>query len=313
LEIAVRPLQEADLAIADHVFRMAFGTFLGIPDPASFMGDADLVRTRWRNDPTAAFGAYRNDELVGSNFATNWGSFGFFGPLTVRPDMWDQGIAQRLLQPVMELFARWGTRQVGLFTFPHSPKHIALYQKFGFWPQYLTMVMMKTIEPSEPNSEYSAYSAIPAQERGAILDDCRSLTNAIFPGLDVTREIESVAKQRLGDTVLIRQAAQVIAFAVCHIGGGSEAGSGSTYVKFGAVRPEARTSETFNTLLTACENIAVSRGAQQLVAGINLARHEAYRAMLDRGFRIFLPGIAMLRPNEPGYNRADCFVIDDWR
>jgi hypothetical protein len=37
--------------------RLAFGTFLGMPEPTSFMGDASYVRARWRADPTAAFGA----------------------------------------------------------------------------------------------------------------------------------------------------------------------------------------------------------------------------------------------------------------
>src|SRR3712207_2483167 len=57
----------------------------------SFMGDADLVGTRWRAAPDAAFGAYIDGALVGSNFAADWESFGFFGPLTVRPDLWDRG------------------------------------------------------------------------------------------------------------------------------------------------------------------------------------------------------------------------------
>ena len=35
--------------------------------------------------------------------------------------------------------------------------------------------------------------------------------------------------------------------------------------------------------------------------------------MLDRGFRATLQGVAMQLANAPGYNRADCFVIDDWR
>jgi hypothetical protein len=34
---------------------------------------------------------------VGSNFATCWGSVGFFGPLTTRPDLWESGIGQRLV------------------------------------------------------------------------------------------------------------------------------------------------------------------------------------------------------------------------
>jgi hypothetical protein len=49
--VAIRPLLEADLGAADHVMRLAFGTFLKLPDPLQFMGDADFVRTRWRADP----------------------------------------------------------------------------------------------------------------------------------------------------------------------------------------------------------------------------------------------------------------------
>jgi hypothetical protein len=42
-------------------------------------------------------------------------------------------------------------------------------------------------------------------------------------------------------------------------------------------------------------------------------RHQAYRHMINRGFRTFLEGVAMLRPNEPGYDRGGFFVIDDLR
>jgi len=36
--------------------------------------------------------------------------------------------------------------------------------------------------------------------------------------------------------------------------------------------------------------------------------------MLARGYRSdLMQGIIMARPNEPGYNRPDVFVIDDWR
>src|SRR5438067_1016575 len=80
--VVIRPLTEADLADADRVFRVAFGTFLGVPEPRQFFGDAEFVRTRWRSGNDAAFAAVREDRLVGSNFGTNWGSVGFFGPLT---------------------------------------------------------------------------------------------------------------------------------------------------------------------------------------------------------------------------------------
>jgi len=57
------------------------------------------------------------------------------------------------------------------------------------------------------------------------------------------------------------------------------------------------------------------RGPRQprIVAGMNTARHEAYRMMLARGFHTDATGIAMHRLNQPAYNRPGVFVIDDWR
>jgi predicted N-acetyltransferase YhbS len=96
-DVTVRPLQEADLGEADRIMRLAFGTFLGLPDPMAFMGDADHVRTRWAADPACALAAEVDGRLVGTNFVTRWGSVGFFGPLTVDPSLWDKGVSRALL------------------------------------------------------------------------------------------------------------------------------------------------------------------------------------------------------------------------
>lgn len=154
-DISVRPLREEDLPVADRIMRLAFGTFLGLPDPRTFMGDADYVRTRSLADNVAAFGAEIDGALAGSNFATTWGSLGFFGPLTIRPDLWDRRVASCLLERTMECFAGLGIRHAGLFTFAHSPKHVHLYQKFGFWPRYLTAVMSKLVTETRPAAQWS--------------------------------------------------------------------------------------------------------------------------------------------------------------
>jgi N-acetylglutamate synthase-like GNAT family acetyltransferase len=75
-------------------------------------------------------------QLVGSNFMANWGSAGFFGPLTVRPDCWNKAIAKKILNNTMKIFERLGTKHIGLFTFANSPKRVHLYQKFDFWPDF---------------------------------------------------------------------------------------------------------------------------------------------------------------------------------
>ncbi|HET8696547.1 MAG TPA: GNAT family N-acetyltransferase [Gammaproteobacteria bacterium] len=312
-QISVRPLRESDLDGADRIMRLAFGTFLGLPDPGTFMGDAGFVRTRWRADPAAAFGADAGETLVGSNFAAHWGSVGFFGPLTVHPNFWDRGVAKALMEPVMQCFERWGTRHAGLFTFAHSAKHVGLYQRFGFWPRFLTAIMSKRVQPAGRKSEWTTLSAVPQPEQLATLAACRELTDAVLEGLNVGSEIRAIAEQGLGDTVLVFDGGRLVGLAACHHGPGTEAGGGTCYVKFGAVRPGPAARVSFGRLLDACEEFAAANGLSRLEAGNNTARHEAYRSMLERGFRTDLQGLAMQRPNDAGYNRPGAFVIDDWR
>lgn len=310
--VVVRQLEEADLSEADRIFRLAFGTQLRMPDPAHAFGDADYIRTRWRADPASAFGAEVDGRLVATEFVTNWGSVGFFGPLSVHPDYWGRGIAQRLLVPTMELFAKWGTRHEGLFTFAESGKHIGLYQKFGFWPKFLTAIMEAPARNVEREISASTYSDASQGGREDLLRACAGLTGAVYPGLDVRREIQAIDTQRLGETLLLREGKRLEALAVCHCGPGTEGGSGTCYVKFGAVRPGPNAPKTFDRLLDACQDLAASRNLKKVVAGANLAREEAYRAMIARGYRTGFQGVAMEK-GAPGYNRSGVYLIDDWR
>jgi GNAT superfamily N-acetyltransferase len=297
---------------AERICRLAFGTFFGVPEPETFWADRDYVYARTRAAHVAAFGAMIDDRLVGSNFATQWGSVGFFGPLTVSPENWDRGVAQRLLDATMDLFEAWGTRHAGLFTFAQSAKHVGLYQKYGFWPRFLTAVMTSPVRP-DSGPPPLRLSALDEAGRVSALAAVRDLTDAVYPGLDVSREIASVLAQGLGDIVLTDDADGLQGVAICHVGAGTEAGSGTCYVKFGAVRPGPGTEERFGLLIDACQALAAELGASALVAGANAGRDRAWRALAGRGFRRNLQGVAMHRPNEPGYSTSDSFVIDDWR
>jgi predicted N-acetyltransferase YhbS len=313
MHITVRPLRESDLPQADRIFRLAFGTFNGLPDPGRFGGDMDKIRTRWLADPAAAFGAEVEGELIGSNFVTHWGSVGYFGPLTVRPDYWDRGVGQKLLEPALALLSTWGCRHTGLYTYSGSPKHLALYQKFGFWPRALTAIMSKEVCPVALPGKISLYAQAPADDRPGLAAACAGLTDAIYAGLEVSREIQALADQQLGDTVLVWDDAGLAGFAAVHAGTGSEAGSGACFIKFGAARPGTRVRMDFDRLLTACESYAASRGAGTLTAGVSLARKPAFEQMRARGFRIDIVGVCLHKPNEPGYHRPEAFVMDDWR
>jgi predicted N-acetyltransferase YhbS len=309
----IRPLREADLPAADHIMRVAFGTLVRVPEPAAFFGDATWVPNRWRADPNAAWAAEREGEVLGSIFLTRWGSFAFVGPLTVRPDRWGRGIGSQLMESAMNHLTQGGIRLAGLFTGPQSPGHIGLYQKFGFWPRYLTAVMSKPVESACPGPRRDHYSELSENEKTTYLQACRDICNSLFEGLDPTPEVRAIEALGLGDTVLVRDGSELMGFAACHQGPRTEAGSGTCYLKFAAVRPQGDAGHWFAELLAASEAFTASQGASRLTAGVNTSRHEAYQGMLQRGFRTDLLGVAMHRPDEPGFSRPGLYVLDDWR
>ena len=292
---------------------VAFGTFLGVPDPANFGEGIDHVKTRWLADPNAAFGAEADGELVGSSFVTRWGSFGFLGPVTVRPDLWDRGIAKLLLEPTIELLNKWSVRHAGLFTFAHSPKHLGLYQKFGFWPRFLTLLMSKTVQSRDAFGKWSRFSDVPDVEMERCLTKCRGLTDSVYEGLDLEREILAVRNQKLGDTILLWDGELLVGIAACHCGPGTEAGRDTCYIKFGAVRSGSSAENLFDRLLSTCEELAAMKGMTHVLVGVNSANHNAYRRMIARGFRADFQGVLMLRPNESAFDRPDRYVLCDLR
>ena len=313
--VRISSLRESELGEAARIVRLAFGTFLGLPDPMQFMGDRDLMTPRWRARNTRVLGAHVDGRLVGSNVITRWGSFGFFGPLTVLPELWDHGVAQRLLESTVRVLDGWKLRRSGLFTFAHSAKHVGLYSKFGFWPGYLTALMRyapATGERAAKGSAPALLSALKKSQREEAIRACARLTNQIEKGLDLSDEIRAALGQGIGDVVMIHSRSKIDGFAVCMAGPGSEGGTKACYVKFGMVRGDDAADARFDRLLDAIDGFAFSRGSD-VEAGVSLARRNAYARMRTHGYKAMTQGVAMQRPHGDGFNRADVYAMDDWR
>ena len=310
--IRIRGLEESELPEANRVLRMAFGTFLKAEDPAALFPGRDLVSTRWRADPSSAIAAEHEGKLVGTNFVANWGSFGFFGPITVLPEYWGRKVAQLLLDRTMSVFDDWSISHRGLLTFPDSPKHIHLYEKYGFRAGHLIPVLGKDVSP-QTGAEYTRLSALSEQDRLGAINACGQLTREILDGLDLKKELGAVLEQKIGETCLIFEASTLVAFAICHCGPNTEAGDNTCYVKFGAVRPSGKESTHFKRLLQACEALAAEQRLSLLSVGVNMGRWKAYSQLTGSGFRTRFTGVAMETRPERSYNRPEVYIIDDWR
>ena len=270
----IRPLTKDDLAQARRIFSTAFGTFLGAPDPDHFWADRDYVYGRFGAENVASFAAEIDGEFVGSNFATRWGSVGFFGPNTVDPKAQGRDMGKSLVEAVTNQFDEWGVKHGGLCTFPQSPLHIALYGKFGYRARFLTPIMAASARIVGDAGAWSRYSDLPEGQRREVERASRELTDVLYDGLDLCAEIRTVSARGLGDTLLLWEGASRLAgFAVCHWGPASEAGEGCCYVKFGAVRPGAGDAGRFEALLDACGSLRRgSRNAERAGRGESRSR-----------------------------------------
>ncbi|MGH8014120.1 MAG: GNAT family N-acetyltransferase [Candidatus Binataceae bacterium] len=314
MSVTIRSLTTTDLPQARRICNDAFGTFMGAPDLESFWADRDYVYGRFGAEHVASFAAEQDGELAGSNFATRWGSVGFFGPNTIRPGRQGHSGGKALVEAVTNQFDLWGVTHGGLCTFPQSPLHIALYGKFGYRARFLTPIMSAPARAAGDPGSWSRYSELSEGERRTFERAARELTDMLYDGLDLGAEIRTVAARSLGDTLLLFEGASRLAgFAVLHWGPASEAGEGCCYVKFGAVRPGAGDGARFAALLDGCGSLAARVGMPKVLAGINLAHEEAYLQMVARGFRAEIHVVTMHRPNEPGYCRPGLYVLDDWR
>ena len=286
MSVVVRPMEPKDRDAAQEVHRFAFAKFFGF-DPKTFRPGNRVLTTRTTTYPDGGVVAEEDGKIVGSGVIMFWGSAAIVGPITVHPDKWSSGVGRALMQGIVDKIDR--CPHAALYTHPRSPTHLRLYESFGFQFGTLTGIIRGAARGSAPN-------------RAPAVAECRAITNAIFEGLDLTREIEALDAQKLGTLVGADGG-----FAICHFGPGSEARDGALYVKFAAARDE----RSFMPLLDAIEGHAARLGATSIALGTNAARRGAYRALLARGYRVEAWGITMRRPDGPGWDRPDCFVIDD--
>jgi len=141
----------------------------------------------------------------------------------------------------------------------------------------------------------------------------RRITNGIWRGMDLSKEVEIVDGLALGDTLLLEKGRDVIGFAVVHMPGVSEAPHGSAYVKFLAVDSGQRKTEHLHALLAAVEDMAHAAQLQRVVAPIYTYYWTAYQTLLERGYHPDFTMVRMKRGKQDDYEHPDDLVLDDWR
>ena len=324
--IKVRRVKKGDLSRMREVVDAAFGDFferqLGTR-PRQVFGGAQYVHHRWLMEPWGCFVAEENEgKIVGVSVAVCWGTLGLFGPVAVLTPYQNQKVAQQLVRAAQAFFDENRVTLQGVVTFPYSPKHLVLYQKFDFKPRALVAITARSLERREPSPpvkpargtpETKRFSTYEESKKKGLLARLRLLTGRIYRGLDLTKEIEIVDGLALGDTLLLEKDGTPLGFAICHTPGVSEAPQGALYIKYLAIDPARRRPEHFVQLLSACEDFGVSAGCQRIIAPVYTGYWRAYQTLLASGYHVDMLMLRMKRGKNDDYEGEEDFVLDDWR
>ena len=324
--IKIRRVRKGDLSKVRDVIEQAFSDLferqLGMR-PRQVFGGAQYVHHRWLMEPWGCFVAEEGDgKIVGAAIAVMWGSLGLVGPVAVLPNYQNQDIGQQLVTACQGFFDENKAVLQGVATYPHSPKHLVFYQKFGYRPRGLVMITAKPLDRREivqaTKSAKTAvgirrYSTLEEAKKKATILKLRRITNAIYRGMDLGKEVEIVDGLALGDTLLLEKGRELIGFAIYHTPGVSEAPQGSLYVKFLAIDPRHRKTEHLHALLAAVEDIAHEGQLQRVVAPVYTFYWTAYQTLVERGYLIDFTMVRMKRGKQIEDEDPSDLVLDDWR
>jgi N-acetylglutamate synthase-like GNAT family acetyltransferase len=324
--IKIRRVRKGDLSKVRDVMEQAFGDFFERQvgtRPRQVFGGAQYVHHRWLMEPWGCFVAEEGDgKIVGAAVAVMWGTIGLVGPMAVLTNYQNQDIGQQLLTACQEFFDENKATLQGVCTYPYSPKHLILYQKFGYRPKGLVVITGKPLDRREivhatrnakPGLAIRRYSTLEEAKKKQAMQKIRRMTNAFWRGMDLGKEVEIVDGLTLGDTLLLEKGREVIGFAVCHLPPNSEAPHGCAYVKFLAIDPRQKKPEHLHALLGAVEEMAGAAQLQRVVAPAYTYYWTAYQTLLERGYHVDFTMVRMKRGKQEDYEDPSDLVLDDWR
>jgi GNAT superfamily N-acetyltransferase len=325
-KVQVRRVRKGDLSRVKDVLEHTFGDFLERQlgtRPRQAFGGAQYVHHRWLMEPWGCYVAEEdNAKIVGAALAVCWGSVGLLGPVAVLTNYHNQTIGQQLIRATQEFFDENKTTLQGVMTYPTSPKHLALYHKFGYQPKYLTAVMHRQLDRGAPRPATKLakgpltirrFSTLEETKKKASLVRFHKITNGICRGMDLAKEVEIVDGLALGDTLLLERGRDLIGFAIVHTPGVSEAPTGALYVKYLAIDPPHRRVEHLEQFVAAVEDFGHDLGVQRVIVPVYLRYWLAYSTLVRCGYQTDFTMLRMQKGKQEDYEDPTHLVLDDWR
>jgi GNAT superfamily N-acetyltransferase len=226
--------------------------------------------------------------MVAFNMVHRSGTEGWMGPLAVRPDRQGEGLGSLMVRTGIDWLRSQGATTIGLETMPRTVDNIGFYSRIGLVPGHLTVTLVRDV-PRRPAAGADLLSSgRGAPDRG--ITECRHLVESLLPGVDFTREITLTRELAIGDTTMIREGGELVAFALWH---STPLAAGRPKDELRVLKLVARDPETFDRLLDALPAAAAGERVGRIAVRCQTEFAPAYLRLVARGYRVHWTDLRM--------------------
>jgi GNAT superfamily N-acetyltransferase len=244
--------------------------------------------------------------MVAFNMVHRSGTEGWMGPLAVRPDRQGEGLGSLMVRTGIDWLKSQGATTIGLETMPRTVDNIGFYSRIGLVPGYLTVTLVLDV-PRRGIGGPPLLSALPAPETG--IAECRRLTDQLLPGVDFTREIALTRELNIGDTTLVRDGEELIAFALWH---STPLAAGRPKDELRVLKVVARDAAAFDRVIDALPAAAAVERVGRIALRCQTEFASPYLRLITRGYRVHWTDLRMTLEGYPRRDPVQGVVMSNW-
>jgi GNAT superfamily N-acetyltransferase len=244
--------------------------------------------------------------VVAFNMVHQSGGEGWMGPLAVRPDRQGEGLGSTMVRLGIDWLKGQGASTIGLETMPRTVENIGFYSRIGLVPGPLTVTLVHDVPRRAGSAPELLSAAGPLLARR--FEECRRLTDELAPGVDFSREITLTRDLGIGDTTLVREGGELVAFALWH---STPLAAGRAKDEVRVLKLVARSLSAFEQLLDALHGTAASERVGRVAIRCQAEYADAYLRLIAAGYRVHWTDLRMILRGFPQVQRRGV-VLSNW-
>ena len=245
--------------------------------------------------------------MVAFNMVHRSGTEGWMGPLAVRPDRQGEGLGSLMVRTGIDWLRALGATTIGLETMPRTVDNIGFYSRIGLVPGHLTVTLVHDVPRRATAGAELLSRAAGAPDDG--IEECRLLVQSLLPGVDFTREIALTRELAIGDTTLIREGGELVAFALWH---STPLAAGRPKDELRVLKLVARDPAAFDRLLDALPAAAAGERVGRIAVRCQTEFAPAYLRLVARGYRVHWTDLRMTLDGFEQHAPNRGIVMSNW-